>query len=104
MSESPSASMSSEDNVWKFIKDHPRLIGLPISDRQGLDLLNALGDVAEMIPKDQEMAYKMLTMIATVIVASATGNGNETIEELLVAEAMYNFDSETKEILSERPE
>lgn len=105
MSESPSASMSNEeDNVWKFIKDHPRLIGLPISDRQGLDLLNSLGDVADMIPKDPVMAHKMLTMIATVIVASVTGNGNETIEELLVAEAMYNFDTETKEILSERPE
>jgi hypothetical protein len=37
-------------------------------------------------------------------VAAATGNGNETIEELLVAEAMHNFDKETKEILSERPE
>jgi hypothetical protein len=104
MSESPSASMSSEDDVWEFIKDHPRIIGLPVSDKQGLDLLNALRDVDEMIHKDQDMAHKMLTMIATVIVAAATGSGNETIEELLVAEAMHNFDKETKEILNERPE
>jgi hypothetical protein len=43
-------------------------------------------------------------MIATVIVAAAAGEGNETIEELLVAEAMHKFDTEAKEILNERPE
>ncbi|NBR23823.1 MAG: hypothetical protein EBU08_08660 [Micrococcales bacterium] len=90
--------------MWEFIKDNPRILGLPVSDKQGLDLLNALRDVAETIHKDQDMAYKMLTMIATVIVAAATGSGNETIEELLVAEAMHKFETEAKEILSERPE
>lgn len=104
MSESPDASAQSEDSVWEYIKDHPRILGVPVSDKQGLDLLNALRDVAEMIYKDQEMAHKMLTMIATVIVAAASGEGNETIEELLVAEAMHKFDTEAKEILSERPE
>ena len=104
MSELPNASIPSEDNVWEFIKDNPRIIGLPVSDKQGLDLLNALRDVDEMLFKDQEMAHKMLTMIATVIVAAATGSGNETIEEILVAEAMHKFDREAKEILNERPE
>ncbi len=104
MSESPDASAQSEDSVWDYIKDHPRILGLPVSDKQGLDLLNALRDVAEMIYKDPEMAHKMLTMIATVIVAAAAGEGNETIEELLVAEAMHKFETEAKEILSEGPE
>jgi hypothetical protein len=104
MSESLDASVPSEDNVWEFIKDNPRILGLPVSDKQGLDLLNALRDVAEMIHKDPDMAHKMLTMIATVIVAAAAGEGNETIEELLVAEAMHKFDTEAKEILNERPE
>ena len=104
MSESPNASIPNEDNVWEFIKDHPRILGLPVSDKQGLDLLNALRDVADMIHKDQDMAHKMLSMIATVIVAAATGSGNETIEELLVAEAMHKFDTEAREILNERPE
>lgn len=104
MSELPNASIPSEDNVWEFIRDNPRIIGLPVSDKQGLDLLNALRDVDEMLFKDQKMAHKMLTMIATVIVAAATGSGNETIEEILVAEAMHKFDTEAKEILNERPE
>lgn len=104
MNESPNASIPSEDTVWEFIKEHPRLIGLPVSDKQGLDLLNALRDVAEMIDKDPDMAHKMLTMIATVVVAAVTGSGNETIEELLVAEAMHKFDTEAKEILNEKPE
>jgi hypothetical protein len=104
MSESQDALVPNEEDVWEFIKDHPRILGLPVSDKQGLDLLNALRDVSEMIHKDADMAYKMLTMIATVIVAAATGSGNETIEELLVAEAMHKFDTEAKEILNERPE
>jgi hypothetical protein len=104
MSESLDASAQNEDSVWEYIKDHPRILGLPVSDKQGLDLLNALRDVAEMIHKDPDMAHKMLTMIATVVVAAATGSGNETIEELLVAEAMHKFDTEAKEILNERPE
>ena len=104
MSESLDASAQNEDSVWEYIKDHPRILGLPVSDKQGLDLLNALRDVAEMIHKDTDMAHKMLTMIATVVVAAATGSGNETIEELLVAEAMHKFDTEAKEILNERPE
>ncbi len=104
MSESLDASAQNEDSVWDYIKDHPRILGLPVSDKQGLDLLNALRDVAEMIHKDSDMAHKMLTMIATVIVAAASGSGNETIEELLVAEAMHKFETEAKEILSERPE
>ena len=103
MSESPNASVPSEDTVWEFIKDNPRILGLPVSDKQGLDLLNALRDVSEMIHKDADMAHKMLTMIATVIVAAATGSGNETIEELLVAEAMHKFDVEAKEVLNEKP-
>ena len=103
MSESPNASVPSEDTVWEFIKDNPRILGLPVSDKQGLDLLNALRDVSEMIHKDADMAHKMLTMIATVIVAAAMGSGNETIEELLVAEAMHKFDVEAKEVLNEKP-
>jgi hypothetical protein len=103
MSESPDALVPSEDSVWEFIKDNPRILGLPVSDKQGLDLLNALRDVAEMIHKDADMAHKMLTMIATVVVAAAMGSGNETIEELLVAEAMHKFDKEAKEVLDEKP-
>jgi hypothetical protein len=104
MSELPDASIPKEDDIWEYIKEHPRIIGLPVSDKKGLDILNALRDVDEMIFKDPKMAHKMLTMIVTLIVAAAMGNGNETIEELLVAEAMHNFDKETKEILSEKPE
>ena len=104
MSESPNASVPNEEElVWEFIKENPRILGLPVSDKQGLDLLNALRDVAEMINKDPDMAYKMLTMIATVVVSAATGKGNETIEEILVAEAMHKFDIEAKEILNEKP-
>ena len=43
----------------------------------------------------------MLTMIATVMISAVTGRGNETVEELLVQEAMHRFDKEAKDILND---
>lgn len=101
MTESTDASAQSDDAVWEFIKNNPKIVGFPVSDTQGLDLLNALRDVHERISEDPEMAAKMLTMIATVMVAAVTGSGNQTIEELLVQEAMHRFDNDAKEVLNE---
>lgn len=101
MTESTNASAQVNDVVWDYIKANPKMIGFPVSDKQGLDLLNALRDVYEMISKKPDVAADMLTMIATVMVAAVTGQGNETIEELLVQEAMHRFDTDAKEVLNE---
>jgi hypothetical protein len=46
----------------------------------------------------------MLTMLAAVLVSSEAGHGDEIVEEVLVQEAMMDFEEQAKEILNERPE
>lgn len=102
MTESTDALTPNEkDEVWQFVADNPKIIGFPISDNQGLDLLNALRDVYNKILEDPETAADMLTMIATVMISAVTGRGNETVEELVVQEAMHRFDKEAKDILND---
>lgn len=101
MTESTDVSQPVNNLVWDFIKDNPKMIGFPVSDKQGLDILNALRDVYNMIEQKPDVAANMLTMIATVMVAAVTGQGNATIEELLVQEAMHRFDVDAKDILNE---
>lgn len=102
MTESTDALTPNEkDEVWQFVADNPKIIGFPISDNQGLDLLNALRDVYNKILEDPEIAADMLTMIATVMISAVTGRGNETVEELVVQEAMHRFDKEAKDILND---
>ncbi len=53
---------------------------------------------------DHKKANSMLTMLAAVLVSSEAGHGDEIVEEVLVQEAMMDFDEQAKEILNERPE
>ena len=68
MSESENASVSPED-IWDYIKDNPNIIGMPITEHKGLDLLSALRDIYQISKKDLEMAQRMLTMLAYLLVA-----------------------------------
>ena len=76
--------MSESENVWEtdkqlwdFIGENKRLVGLQISNGQGLDILNALRDVYMTIEKDPTSSMKMLTLLATVIYASSIGEGQQ---------------------------
>jgi len=89
------------ESVWNYIKDNPLLLGLPLSENKGIDLLSALKDVYEMTKVDVRSAQTLLTMLANVLVAAAQGDGEEVVEEVIVQEAMVNMDSGLKEILNE---
>ena len=104
MSESENAFLNNNEEVWDFIKEHPRYIGIPISNNKGLDILNALRDVWIINKTSQEKANNMLTMLAAVLVSAEAGHGDEIVEEVLVQEAMMEFEEQAKEILNERPE
>ena len=104
MNESENAFLNNGNEVWDFIKDNPRHIGIPISKRQGLDILNALRDVWVMNQVDQQKANTMLTMLAAVLISAEAGHGEKIVEEVLVQEAMMDFEEQAKEILNERPE
>ena len=101
MSESKNVYQADEA-VWDYIKEHPRAIGIPITDKQGLDILNALRDIHEENKTNPKMASNMLTMLAGVLLAASQGDGAEIIEEVLVQEAMFKFDDNIREVLDEK--
>lgn len=99
MNESESASMN--DDVWEFIADNPKIMGVPLTDNKGLDILSALRDVYMVTKQDPEVGMGLLTVLANVLVAAAQGEGSELLEEVTVFEAMIDFDTQVKEILDE---
>lgn len=102
MSESTNASQPvNKEDVWEYIKDNPRILGLPISKDSGLDLLNALRDIWIEIDRNPAAAGEMLTILVSVIIAGVMGHGDEAIEEITVQDAMHNFEQQAKEILNE---
>ena len=100
MSESENVWENDED-FWNFVGENKRLVGLSISDGQGLDILNALRDIYLTIEKEPEGAMKMLTLLGTVIYASSIGEGRQFTDEIRVVSAMEQFDSSMKEMLDE---
>jgi hypothetical protein len=84
-----------------YIKDNPRILGLPLSEKKGLDLLTALRDVYETTNKNVEAGMLLLTILANVLVAAAQGEGDEVVEEVTVLESMIDFDKEVRKVLDE---
>lgn len=101
MSESENVSMDNTEGVWDYIKENPLILGLPLSESKGIDLLSALKDVYEANKRDQQTAQMLLTLLANVLVAAAQGDGEEVVEEVIVQDAMLEFDKQVKEILNE---
>ena len=94
-------NVSHNEDVWEFIKAHPRIVGIPLTDGKGLDVLSAMMDIHDTILVNPEAAADMLTLLAGVILATVQGDGEEIINEVIVAEAMNKFDLEAKELFSE---
>lgn len=90
-----------EDSVWDYIKANPLLLGLPLSESKGIDLLSALKDVYEANKRDRQAAQMLLTLLANVLVAAVQGDGDEVVQEVLVQDAMIEFDDKLKEVLDE---
>jgi hypothetical protein len=89
------------DEFWDYVKDNPRIIGIPVSEHKGLDLLSALRDVREAYKKDPNMGDTMLTLLGSLLAGVANGEGDEMVEEVIVSEAMINVDKELKRVLDE---
>lgn len=92
---------ASDEEFWEFVGENKKLVGIAISDGQGLDILNALKDVYNTIEKEPESAMRMLTLLATVIYASSIGEGKQFTDEIQVVSAMEQFETSIKEILDE---
>jgi hypothetical protein len=89
------------DEFWEYVKENPRIIGIPVSEHKGLDLLSALRDVREAYKKDPAIGDSMLTILGTLLAGVANGDGDEMVEEVIVSEAMSNVDKELKKVLDE---
>jgi hypothetical protein len=100
MSESGNAWDNDKD-FWDFVGDNKKLVGISVSDGQGLDILNALRDIYITIDTDPDSSMRMLTLLGTVIYASSVGEGKQYTDEIQVLSAMENFDTSIKEILDE---
>jgi len=88
--------------VWEFIENNQQLLGIPITEEKSLDLLGALRGIRIAIEKPNlEEARIMLDSVATALVAAVQGYGNKIVEEIIVAEAMEELDSNLKGILDE---
>lgn len=90
-----------EDTVWDYIKDNPLMLGLPLSETKGIDLLSALKDIYEANKRDRQAAQMLLTLLANVLVAAVQGDGEEVVEEVLIQDAMLEFDEKLREVLDE---
>ncbi len=101
MRKSDDASYDNQPEIWDYIKDNPRLMGLPLSNNKGLDICSALRDIYMVLNDDVPAAKHLLSLLATVLVGSAEGQGEEIIEEVMVIEAMQNLDKKLKGILDE---
>jgi len=89
------------DEFWQYVKENPRMVGIPVSENKGLDLLGALRDVREAYQKDTEIGDTMLTLLGTLLMGTANGDGEQMIEEIIVSEAMVDIDNGLKEVLDE---
>jgi hypothetical protein len=92
---------ASDEEFWDFVEENKKLVGLSISDGQGLDILNALRDIYLVIKEEPDSAMRMLTLLATVIYASSIGEGKQFTDEIQIVSAMEQFDTSMKEILDE---
>jgi hypothetical protein len=89
------------DDFWNYVKNNPELLGIPVSKHKGLDLLNALRDIRETYRKNLEAGDSMITLLGSLMLGIANGEGDAMIEEVIVSEAMINIDKKVEKVLDE---
>ena len=101
MNESENVWDNPED-FWNHIQSNKKLIGIAVSDEQGLDILNALRDIYLRIDEEPEDAKQMLTMLGIILLASSNGQGEVISNEIAVQAAMEEFDVHMNRMLDEK--
>ena len=102
MSESNNALPPLDDSFWEHLKHIKFTIGIPISETKMLNILGALEDIyVALASDDTEDAITCLTALCALLVASKYDKADEVWEELVVKEAMHNFDKHLREVIDE---
>ena len=89
------------EKVWDYIGENPLIMGLPISESKGIDILSALRDVYMHTKQDPQVGLNLLTILANFLVASAQGDAQEFIDEVTVIELTSDLDTELRKVLDE---
>ena len=86
---------------WYVKHDRPEMIGGKLTNRVALDMLQGLYDVhRRLVAKNLNGAKRDLEVLATLVIASCSGFGEEAVEELLVDELYSrNIDEELNKLL-----
>jgi hypothetical protein len=100
MNESKNAWDNPKD-FWEHVNSNKKLVGIAVSDEQGLDILNALRDIYFRIEEEPDDAKQMLTMLGMILLASSEGNGKIISNEIAVQAAMEEFEMHMNRMLDE---
>ena len=100
MNESKNAWDNPKD-FWEYVNSNKKLVGIAVSDEQGLDILSALRDIYFRIEKEPDDAKQMLTMLGIILLASSEGNGKIVSNEIAVQAAMEEFEMHMNRMLDE---
>jgi hypothetical protein len=86
---------------WYVKHDRPEMMGVKLTNKVALDFLQGLYDVWKRLEANNlNGAKKDLSVLATLVIASCTGFGEEAVEELLVDELYSkNMDEEINKLL-----
>lgn len=86
---------------WYVKHDRPEMMGVKLTNKVALDLLQGLYDVyRRLLAKNLNSAKRDLEVLATLVIASCNGFGEEAVEELLVDELYSkNMDEELNKLI-----
>ena len=101
MSESGNA-LPLDNSFWDHVEHLDFTVGIPVSAKRMMDVLQVLHDIYATIDEDIEDAKRLIVAMAAILVASKDGKADELWEEFAVQESMKHFDKGITEVLNEK--
>ena len=94
---------SQHKNAYEwYMKETRKEITVRLDKKHGLALIQALASISQTLEDGQiELALERLNLLGELLIATATDNPTELIEETIVAIEMSNFDQKAKLILEQ---
>ena len=101
MNESENA-LPLDNSFWEHLEHLNFTVGIPVSEKRMMDVLQVLHDIYQTIDEDVEDAKRLIIAMAAILVASKDGQADKLWEEFAIQESMKNFDKGITEVLNEK--
>ena len=101
MSESENA-LPLDNSFWEHLEHLNFTVGIPVSEKRMMDVLQVLHDIYQTIDEDVEDAKRLIIAMAAILVASKDGKADVLWEEFAIQESMKDFDKAITEVLNEK--